>query len=79
MVWPMFLSLGRVIPGRNTLASGVVYVGSHGGHGERLIEAMRRCVSCCGIGKFWRVVYDQGPLLRDVFDRIAKEHLGAGI
>lgn len=53
-----------------------VYMGSHGGHGDRLIEAMRRCVACCGIGKYWRMDYGKGPLMRDVFDRISRQYLG---
>lgn len=51
-------------------------VGSHGGHAKTLKAAMRRCLRCCGLGHWWRVEYGKGELLRDLFERVAAEHLG---
>lgn len=53
-----------------------VCVGSHGGYAKTLKAAMRRCLHCCGIGEWWRAESGKGPLLRTVFRRIAKQHLG---
>lgn len=51
-----------------------VFLGSHGGHGRRLVSAMERALRCCGIGEFWKA--ENGELARTVFSRIAKDHLG---
>jgi hypothetical protein len=56
-----------------------VYVGSHGGEGTTLLKAMRACLMCCGLGKWWRIDYGHGELLHVVFDRVAREHLGRGV
>lgn len=48
-----------------------VYVGSHGGNGRTLVKAMRGCLMCCGLGRWWRVDGEGSPLLRDVFDEVA--------
>lgn len=53
-----------------------VCVGSHGGHGKTLLKAMRGCLMCCGLGAWWRTDYGKGELLRDLFDRVSREHLG---
>lgn len=47
-----------------------VCVGSHGGHAKRLAAAMRRCLKCCGIGKWWQADHGKGELLRDLFARV---------
>lgn len=65
-----------------------VCVGSHGGDGSTLPEAMLKCLQCCyepdgsscGVGEFWTVAYvkveDGGELLRDFFNRMCIEHMG---
>lgn len=30
-----------------------VYMGSHGASAGTLVAAMRRCLQCCAIGKYW--------------------------
>jgi len=78
-------------PGDGIAASGLldswgVCVGSHGGHAKTLKGAMRRCLRCCGLGNWWHLgpLKDNGHidktksvLLRDVFERVAAEHLGS--
>lgn len=53
-----------------------ICVGSHGGYAKTLKAAMRRCLKCCDIGKFWRTQYGKGELLSIFFKRVAKKHLG---
>lgn len=55
-----------------------VCVGSHGGYGKTLADAMRQCLRCCGIGKWWQVSPEDPGLLIDLFRRVAEENkLGA--
>jgi hypothetical protein len=72
----MMSSPGEGHPESDLFNSWGVCVGSHGGYDERLIVAMRKCLKCCGIGKWWGIDGYGTELLRDVFDRLAKEHLG---
>ncbi len=53
-----------------------VCVGSHGGHAKTLRVAMKRCLTCCGIGRFWKRDFGKGPFLRDYFKDVAIKHLG---
>lgn len=54
-----------------------VCVGSHGGYAKTLAGAMRRCLKCCGIGKWWRINPPEDNMrLEAVFKRVSKKYLG---
>ena len=61
-----------------------VYAGSHGGHAKTLKGAMRACLRCCNIGRWWHVgPYDPktgnaalGPKMEVLFARVSRKHLG---
>ncbi len=61
-----------------------VYAGSHGGHAKTLKGAMRACLRCCNIGRFWKIgpldkkghVVKGSPKLEAIFARVARRHLG---
>lgn len=50
-----------------------VFSGSHGGFAPRLVDAMRDCMACCGIGRWWKL---DGVSMQRTFGAIAREHLG---
>lgn len=52
-----------------------VCVGSHGGHAKRIDAAMRRCLKCCGIGRWWQVSPPENTeLLHGLFTRVLRDN-----
>lgn len=53
-----------------------VGAGSHGGAARSLRKAMKKCMACCEIYKFWRNDFGEGEHSSTFFQRLMNQHLG---
>lgn len=50
-----------------------VGLGSHGGSGSTVKQAMKNCLNCCKIGRFWTM--PNGRLATELFKEISEKFL----
>jgi hypothetical protein len=51
-----------------------VGLGSHGGSAPTIRKALKRCLRCCNIGKYWHLDYSSnGPFAKDVAESILEQ------
>lgn len=53
-----------------------VGAGSHGGAAHSLRKAMKKCMACCEIYKFWKTNHGEGEHAATMFQRLCNQHLG---
>lgn len=53
-----------------------VGAGSHGGAAPSLRKAMKKCLGCCHIYKFWKIDHGEGMMAFDWFNKLYREYLG---
>lgn len=52
--------------------------GSHGGSAPSLRKAMKKCLACCKLGKWWKIDHGISDMLaEDLFRDVAARHFGA--
>lgn len=52
-----------------------VGAGSHGGSGRTLNQAMKKCLGCCDIYKYWKCDFGEGENALMFFDRLRNTYL----